>query len=249
MPPLSLPYTVPTLCDSVYMWWKSLRGNFLTGQIHRDLHTCLAMHPDGPSVLLSCPITTHWLAQCNVSLCSCGALWECSELCDFLFCPYVHVRHSLCCVVICAPRQTHSHVCVCMHTQLYNECMRATFSKMVVCVHPTPLHKGTAIYVQRTTSHCQLLYTYSTPQHLVRSYKLLAVSCIDHVSPNAQDGRTPLMLAAGFGHLPVARLLVEEYHCDVLEEDGKVSGWEVKGGVSEYSAYVSSHMWPSDTGS
>ena len=34
------------------------------------------------------------------------------------------------------------------------------------------------------------------------------------------------MLAAGEGHLPVARLLVETYHCDVNEEDGKVSGWE-----------------------
>ena len=43
------------------------------------------------------------------------------------------------------------------------------------------------------------------------------------------------MLAAEEGHLPVARLLVETYHCDVNEEDGEVSGWEVMGGVSEYS--------------
>ena len=35
------------------------------------------------------------------------------------------------------------------------------------------------------------------------------------------------MYAAGCGHLPLARLLVEMYHCDVNEEDGKVSGWEV----------------------
>ena len=35
------------------------------------------------------------------------------------------------------------------------------------------------------------------------------------------------MFAAVEGHLPVARLLVETYHCDVNEEDGKVSGWEV----------------------
>ena len=64
------------------------------------------------------------------------------------------------------------------------------------------------------------------------------MSCIDHVPPNPQDGRTPLMLAAGAGHLPVARLLVETYHCDVNEEDGEVSGWEVMRGVSEYSTCV-----------
>ena len=50
------------------------------------------------------------------------------------------------------------------------------------------------------------------------------------------------MLAAGMGHLPVARLLVETYHCDVNEEDGKVSGWEVMGGVREYSTCVSFHL-------
>ena len=87
------------------------------------------------------------------------------------------------------------------------------------------------------------------PQHSVHLYKLLTVSCIDHVPPNPQYGATPLMLAAGAGHLPVARLLVETYHCDVNEESGEVSGWEVMGGVSEYSTCVSSHMWPSDTGS
>ena len=50
------------------------------------------------------------------------------------------------------------------------------------------------------------------------------------------------MLAAQFGHLPVARLLVETYHCDVNEEDDNVSGWEVMGGVSEYSTCVNSHV-------
>ena len=59
---------------------------------------------------------------------------------------------------------------------------------------------------------------------LIVLHKLLAVYCIDHVPPNPQDGRTPLMLAAGEGHLPVARLLVETYHCNVNEEDGDVSG-------------------------
>ena len=71
-------------------------------------------------------------------------------------------------------------------------------------------------------------------------YRYLAVSCIDDIPPNPQDGRTPLMLAAGAGHLPVARLLVETYHCDVNEESGEVSAWEVMGGVSEYSTCVSS---------
>ena len=64
------------------------------------------------------------------------------------------------------------------------------------------------------------------PQHSVPLYKLLAVSSIDHVPPNPQNGRTPLMLAAGAGHLPVARLLVETYHCDVNEEEDEVSGWK-----------------------
>ena len=57
--------------------------------------------------------------------------------------------------------------------------------------------------------------------------------CIDHVPPNPQGGRTPLMLAAEEGHLPLARLLVETYKCDVNEEDSKVSGWELMGEVSE----------------
>ena len=64
------------------------------------------------------------------------------------------------------------------------------------------------------------------------------MSCTDDIPPNPQDGRTPLMLAAGAGHLPVARLLVETYHCDVNEEDGKVSGWEVMGGISGYLTCV-----------
>ena len=66
--------------------------------------------------------------------------------------------------------------------------------------------------------------------------------CIDHVPPNPQDGLTPLMLAAQEGHLPVARFLVETYHCDVNEEDVEVSGWELMGGVSEHSTCISSHM-------
>jgi len=37
------------------------------------------------------------------------------------------------------------------------------------------------------------------------------------------------MLAAGYGHLAVAKLLVETYRCDVNEEDSTVSArkeWE-----------------------
>ena len=66
--------------------------------------------------------------------------------------------------------------------------------------------------------------------------------CIDHVPSNPQDGRTPLILAAEEGHLPVARLLMETYKRGVNEEDDKVSGWELMGGVSEHSTCVSSHM-------
>ena len=92
----------------------------------------------------------------------------------------------------------------------------------------------TLLVVVHTHTHMQANST--PPQHSVHLYKLLAVSRIDHVPPNPQDGRTPLMLAASTGHLTVARLLVETYHCDVNEEDGKVSGWEVEEGVSECSS-------------
>ena len=48
------------------------------------------------------------------------------------------------------------------------------------------------------------------------------VSCIDYAY--LQDGLTPLMLAAQFGNLSVAKLLVEKYKCNVNEEsDEKVS--------------------------
>ena len=78
---------------------------------------------------------------------------------------------------------------------------------------------------------------------LVHLYKLLAVYCIDHAHPTqSQNGHTLLMLAARDGQLPVARLLVETYHCDVNEEDDEVSGWELMGRVSEHSTCVSSHM-------
>ena len=50
------------------------------------------------------------------------------------------------------------------------------------------------------------------------------------------------MVAAQYGHLPVARFLVETYHCNVNEEDDEVSGWELMGGVSDHSTCVSSHM-------
>ena len=70
-------------------------------------------------------------------------------------------------------------------------------------------------------------YQHLVHLHSVHLYMLLVVYFIDHVPPNPQGSRTPLMLAAREGHLPVARLLVEIYHCDVNEEDGKVSGWEL----------------------
>ena len=53
---------------------------------------------------------------------------------------------------------------------------------------------------------------------------LTVMYCINDVLPNPQDGHTPLMLAAWGGHLPVARLLVETYHCDVNVENNIVSG-------------------------
>ena len=71
--------------------------------------------------------------------------------------------------------------------------------------------------------------------------------CIDHVPLNPQDGHTPLMLAAQYGHLLVARLLVETYHCNVNEEDGDVSGWELiaelKGEASNCNALSSPFVY------
>ena len=61
----------------------------------------------------------------------------------------------------------------------------------------------------------------------------------DHVQTYLmQDGRTPLMVAAGAGRLLVAKLLLETHRSNVNEEDSKVSGWEVMGRVSEHSSSV-----------
>ena len=56
-------------------------------------------------------------------------------------------------------------------------------------------------------------------------------SCVTMPGPlNPKDGLTPLMLAAQFGNLSVAKLLVEMYSCDLSETSNKVSGkdaqWE-----------------------
>ena len=83
-----------------------------------------------------------------------------------------------------------------------------------------------------------MLYRYSVHSHqhtLIVLHKLLAVYCIDHAPPNPQSGHTPLVVVAQGGHLPVARLLVETYHCDVNEEDGKVSGWKLMGDLLSFS--------------
>ena len=53
-----------------------------------------------------------------------------------------------------------------------------------------------------------------------------------------QDGRTPLMVATGAGHLQVAKLLLETHRSNVNEEDSKVSGWAVMGRMSEHSSCV-----------
>ena len=83
-------------------------------------------------------------------------------------------------------------------------------------------------------------YCPTTPAQIVLSW-LLAVYCTDHVPPNPQDGFTPLMAAAAYGHLPLARLLVETYHCDVNAKDDDVSGWEVIGRVSGLSCKLPVH--------
>ena len=62
-----------------------------------------------------------------------------------------------------------------------------------------------------------LIYRLSTP------VLLLTVCCIDYVPPIPQGGNTPLMVVAEKGHLSVASLLVETYHCNVNEENKQVS--------------------------
>ena len=46
------------------------------------------------------------------------------------------------------------------------------------------------------------------------------------------------MVASGAGHLPVAELLLETHRSNVNEEDSRVSGWEVMGGISEQLPYA-----------
>ena len=50
------------------------------------------------------------------------------------------------------------------------------------------------------------------------------------------------MMAAVEGRLPVSKLLVETYHCNVNDENVDVSGWELMGRVSEHSTCVRSHV-------
>ena len=64
------------------------------------------------------------------------------------------------------------------------------------------------------------------------------VFCINHAPPNPQEGRTPLIVASGAGHLPVAKLLLETHRNNVNKEDSRVSGWEVMGGISEQLPYA-----------
>ena len=67
----------------------------------------------------------------------------------------------------------------------------------------------------------------------------MADSIRDHVQTYLmQDGRTPLMVASGAGHLPVAKLLLKTHRSNVNEEDSKVSEWPVMGRVSEHSSCV-----------
>ena len=72
------------------------------------------------------------------------------------------------------------------------------------------------------------MYTYRVCVHIqfICIYHLLVV-CDVLTMPgplNPQDGLTPLMLAAQFGNLSVAKLLVETYRCDLNEKSSdKVS--------------------------
>ena len=143
------------------------------------------------------------------------------------------------------------HTCTCTsmhttHTITHTSTHVVHVSHTYIRITKLPLYKSKLCTVANVHTHtCSPTarhHQHSVHLHSVHLCMLLPVYCIDHVPPNPQDGRSPLMLAAEEGHLPVARLLVETYHCGVNEEDGEVSGWELMGGVSEHSACVSSHM-------
>ena len=77
-------------------------------------------------------------------------------------------------------------------------------------------------------SYVPSIYQLQLPACIFSSliYQLLVV-CHILTTPgllNSQDGLIPLMLAAQFGNLSMAKLLVQTYRCDVNEKSDKVSG-------------------------
>ena len=140
---------------------------------------------------------------------------------------------SILCTVWLSKIQRHCHTCTSMHI---THTITHTPTHVIHISHKLATHYSSKQYTHTCSPTAHL------HQHSVHLYKLLAVYCIDHVLPNPQGGRTLLTLAAQEGHLPVARLLVETYHCDVNEEDDKVSRCELMGGMSEHPTCVSSHM-------
>jgi len=72
----------------------------------------------------------------------------------------------------------------------------------------------------RHNVHKYVLFVLAYSFYLYILVVVSCVSCIDYAY--LQDGLTPLMLAAQFGSLSVAKLLVETYKCDVNEESTKM---------------------------
>ena len=144
--------------------------------------------------------------------------------------------------MICVSRHdTLTRVCMHVHT-IIHECWQHPVQIFVLSpALPSPTHTAATANITLLAVVHTHMQPNSTPPPTLNSFafsslvQVVGVSCIDHVPPNPQVGCTPLMLAAVWGHLPVARLLVETCCCDVNEEDSDVSGLEVMGGVRECS--------------
>ena len=140
--------------------------------------------------------TTHWLAQYTMSLCStCGALWECCELCDLHFCPHVRV---LPCVVLWLVYQDmiHSHVCVC--TSLCSTCdalcKYSILCYFCTCCIPSVYQPSPFKYVLCSLCFCTRL-----------------ISCVPTF---LQIGRDCFLLACQKGHEEIVRDLFTKYKVD-----------------------------------
>ena len=105
-------------------------------------------------------------------------MWECCELYDMHFYLYVHVCHSLCCVMYDLCSKTDTLMCVCMHAHtIIHECMQTTSSKIVLC--PPSLQTCTATTANSTLFSC-CTHTHAAQQYTTPTFSSLVqiVGCV-----------------------------------------------------------------------